>query len=220
MPVDDGVATNPVDIAILGNSIHSNAALGIDLSEEAVLGAELGGIITLAAFAGDGVSPNDNSKDLDECGLGPNDSGCPNNLQNFPKLNSATGDDDELEAQGELNSEPGKTYRIDFYLNDEVDASGNGEGQTPLGFILVDTDASGSAGFDVELERGDDDSDDEDLEGDYLTATATEMVDDGQGGSVPGSTSEFSAAIQITDDEDDDDEDDDEDSDDEDSDDD
>ena len=63
--------------SVLGNSIHSNAGLGIDLSF-------------------DGVTPND---------AGDADPG-PNNLQNFPELTSAS-PDNSTTVRGTLDTQPG-----------------------------------------------------------------------------------------------------------------
>lgn len=102
--------------AILGNSIHSNGALGIDLNE-------------------DGVTPND--------ALDP-DVG-PNNLQNFAVLSSALTNEEGLRVQGTLESTPNTAFRIEFFSSAAGDVSGYGEGQSYLGFADVTTDALGNA---------------------------------------------------------------------------
>lgn len=86
---------------IAGNSIFSNAELGIDLNA-------------------DEVTPND-PDDLD---VGPN------GLQNYPILNSATFDGTDLTVELELNSNTGpfQSYDLHFYANTECDSSGYGEG--------------------------------------------------------------------------------------------
>ena len=106
--------------SIRGNSIFSNAALGIDL-------------------AGDGVTPND------DCDT---DSG-PNNLQNYPVLTSITATSGNVNIIGTLNGAEGTTFRLEFFGNDAVDPSFFGEGQVFLGFANVTTDASCNAAFDV-----------------------------------------------------------------------
>ncbi|MCA9507913.1 MAG: right-handed parallel beta-helix repeat-containing protein [Myxococcales bacterium] len=103
---------------ILGNSIHSNSLLGIDLDN-------------------DGVSLNDS---LDS------DTG-PNNLQNFAVLSSATTNEHGLIVKGTLSSTPSSAYRVEFFANTVADASGYGEGQNYIGFIDVTTDALGEASF-------------------------------------------------------------------------
>jgi RTX calcium-binding nonapeptide repeat (4 copies) len=101
----------------LGNSIHSNGELGIDLNS-------------------DGPTPND-SQDAD--------SG-PNGLQNFPVLGSVTSSASGTVITGTLNAKPNTSHRIEFFA-DAADPSGFGEGQTFLGISNVTTDASGNASF-------------------------------------------------------------------------
>jgi photosystem II stability/assembly factor-like uncharacterized protein len=103
---------------ILGNSIFSNGALGIELSPA-------------------GVTAND---------AGDADTGA-NNLQNFPLLTSATSSGGNTTIQGTLNSTPGTSFRIELFSNASCDASGNGEGQVLLGFKKVNTDGAGNATF-------------------------------------------------------------------------
>jgi hypothetical protein len=111
---------SPTGIAVLGNSIHSNGSLGIDLN-------------------GDGVTPND---------AGDADTGA-NNLQNHPLINLVTISNGNATIAGTLNSTPSSTFRLEFFANDSVDPSGFGEGQTFLGFTNVTTDTSGNAPYNV-----------------------------------------------------------------------
>ena len=114
--------------AILGNIIHSNgttaAHLGIDLNE-------------------DGVTTND---------AGDADTG-PNNRQNFPVLSSSDADATQITIDGSLNSTASTNFRIEFFSSATADPSGNGEGQTYLGFTTVTTDGSGNATFNVTLKK-------------------------------------------------------------------
>jgi hypothetical protein len=103
---------------ISGNSIFSNARLGIDLSP---------------SF--EGVTPND-ERDGD---VGPN------RLQNFPLITRATSIGASTVVLFTLNSEPGTRYRIEFFSSPLPDASGYGEGRTFLGTTSVTTDANGNA---------------------------------------------------------------------------
>ena len=104
--------------AFLGNSIHSNVGLGIDLNN-------------------DGPTPNDA---LDA------DSG-PNGLQNSPVLNSATTGAAGAAVAGTLDAAANTSYRVEFFASGAADPSGFGEGETFLGFVLVATDAAGKAYF-------------------------------------------------------------------------
>jgi hypothetical protein len=102
--------------AINGNSIHSNALLGIDIR------------------ANTGVTAND-----------PTDAdGGPNRRQNFPVITSAVNVAGIVTVNFTLNSTPNTTFRIEFFANTAADPSGNGEGQVFLGFVDVTTDAAGA----------------------------------------------------------------------------
>lgn len=104
---DDGVAVvvnASVRNAILQNSIHSNAGLGIDL------------------LGSDGVNANDA---LDA------DAG-PNNLQNFPVLTFAASNSSHTIIRGTFNSTPSTAFTVRYYASTYCDPSGNGEGQTYL----------------------------------------------------------------------------------------
>lgn len=125
---DDGVQVGTVGDAtttrngLLGNSISSNASLGIDLQ---------------------GL----NAVDVNDTGDG--DIGG-NNLQNFPVLTSALSAT-RVAIGGVLNSGANRQHRLEFFANTTCDASGNGEGQTFIGTASVTTDAAGNAAFNVSL---------------------------------------------------------------------
>ncbi len=104
---------------ILGNAIHSNGELGIDLGPS-------------GTPAGNGVTGND------PC---DGDVG-PNNLQNFPVLTSAVLTGGSVTISGALNSSANGTFRLEFFSNTICDASGNGEGQSFLGATTVSTNAT------------------------------------------------------------------------------
>ncbi len=137
---------------IQGNSIFSNAGLGIDL---------------LPA----GVTPNDD---------GDGDSG-PNYLQNFPVLTSAVSGGSRTRVEGTLNSAPDTSFTLEFFANSACDASGYGEGETPLGTAVVTTDGGGNAGFNVTFATVV-------PAGQFITATAT---------NPNNNTSEFSQCVQV-----------------------
>jgi hypothetical protein len=105
---------------IVGNSIHSNSELGIDL-------------------APDGVTAND---------VLDTDTGA-NTLQNYPVLSAAVTYGDPVVISGNLDSTSDTGIFIDFYANDEVDDSGYGEGQTYLGRHTITTGADGQSSFTV-----------------------------------------------------------------------
>jgi hypothetical protein len=119
-----GIANNStfVQNTLLGNSIFSNSALGIDLGF-------------------DGVTLND---------AGDDDTG-PNNLQNFPIITSVSIPDDNssVTISGTLESKSTTTFRLEFFSNPAADNSGFGEGKTFLGSTDVTTDADGTATYDA-----------------------------------------------------------------------
>ena len=114
----------------------------------------------------------------------PNDAGDPdpgaNLLQNFPLLSSIVLDASATQVQGSLNSLPSTNYRIEFFANLVCDASGNGQGQRPLGFADRATDPGGNVAFVAALPVA--------AKGPWITATATDAA---------GNTSEFSACIPV-----------------------
>jgi CSLREA domain-containing protein len=120
--IQSGQGFDPIGDAILGNSIFSNTAIGIDLG-------------------GDGVTPND---------TGDGDMG-PNRQQNFPVLTSAGVSASGTQIQGTLSSTPLTTFRLEFFAIGACDPSGNGEGQILLGSAPVTTDGNGTAAIDVQL---------------------------------------------------------------------
>ena len=117
------LVTSGTGNSIRGNSIFSNAGLGIDL-----------GAVTFP-IGPNGVTAND-----------PNDadSGA-NNLQNFPLLTSVTSVGSNTTIQGSLNSTPNTTFQIDFYTSAALDPTGNGEGAQFLNTTSVTTDGNGNA---------------------------------------------------------------------------
>ncbi len=114
----DGVnIVNGSGDAVLGNLIHSNAGLGIDLGTS-------------------GVTAND---------AGDADSGA-NNLQNFPLLTSAQViSGTQVVLVGSINSTASSFFRVEFFASIAANASGYGEAQRYLGFANVTTDGSGNA---------------------------------------------------------------------------
>jgi T5SS/PEP-CTERM-associated repeat protein len=139
-------------LGMLGNLIYGNASLGIDLGSN-------------------GRSDND---------AGDSDGGA-NLLQNFPIISGVALDGGFATLSGTLNSSTNAVYRLEFFSNPSCDASGNGEGQTFLGFTNVTTDASGNANFAVTLANPGG--------GAVFTATATD---------TNGNTSEFSACASVS----------------------
>jgi len=138
--------------AVLGNSIFANAGLGIDLGAN-------------------GPTAND-AGDAD---------GGPNNLQNYPILTDVRSSLGSTVIEGQLNSTPLTTYRLEFFLSDSADPSGYGEGVTYLGFTLVSLNETGSGSFAVYFPVSA-------TYTQYVTATAT---------ALSGDSSEFSPVFPV-----------------------
>ncbi len=146
--------------SIRGNSIHSNGALGIGLRGDTELAP-------LPNNAGD--APR-----------------WANEGRNYPVLMNAQVAWGYLTVQGVMDTLPNLGLSLDFYANDAVDPSGNGEGRRYLGtwsftmpsFVgpgYVFTAQIPASGLDVNVS-------------DLITATATDQS---------GNTSEFSGAVSV-----------------------
>jgi hypothetical protein len=124
------------------------------------------------------------ARPLEPAGVTANDAGDAdsgaNGLQNFPVLSSATSTGSTTNVLGSLSSAAATQYRIEFFSSSACDASGNGQGQTFLGFASVTTNASGLALIDATLSIP--------APGPQITATATDPT---------GNTSEFSACVVL-----------------------
>jgi hypothetical protein len=115
----------------------------------------------------------------------------PNLLQNYPVLASARTTKDTRVA-GKLASTRFTTFLIDFYANTQADPSGFGEGQRWLGSTQVTTNDLGEAGFSAVVAPAE--------LGEFVTATATRLVDDDGDPATPllaRDTSEFSQAVEV-----------------------
>ncbi len=148
----DGVLVRQFDqpgatsgMGILGNSIFSNAGLGIDLHDTFVPPCPEEEDEECPQpepnAANDGVTPND---------AGDPDAG-PNDVQNFPVITSATTSGTATTISGTLNSTAGTTFRLEFFANESCNAAAPndfGEGRTFIGSAPVTTNAnSGNASF-------------------------------------------------------------------------
>lgn len=122
--------TTPIGNSILSHlnsgptrRIYSNGGLGISLT------------------SGTGPLPND---------PGDADSRV-NNQQNYPELFVAIAGGGNTNIQGILNSTPSSSFTLHFYSSQACHSSNSGEGETFIGTANVATDASGIAGFNVNL---------------------------------------------------------------------
>ena len=137
------------------NNIHTNGGLGIDL-------------------ALDGVTPNDFAAPVD------GDAG-PNDLQNFPDIQSAQNDGTDTTISGTMSSEPSELYTIELFSTPECDGSSHGEGTTFLGSTTMTTNPTGGGPWSITVPTAV-------TGGHFVTATATDSI---------GSTSEFSRCIAV-----------------------
>jgi len=139
------------------NRIDENQGLGIDL----------GGDVVTANDAGDG------------------DAGA-NDLQNFPVLDSASGDGSGgVTIRGTLSSSPNTLFDIDFFHSPSCDGSGNGEGRTWFGGLSATTTPAGLIDFSNGLTF---------LGVGVPVGSAVTTIATNSG----GSTSEFSACVTVT----------------------
>ncbi|GAB4320941.1 MAG: hypothetical protein Kow0059_15410 [Candidatus Sumerlaeia bacterium] len=109
-------------VALLGNSILANTALGIDLE-------------------GDGVTPND---------PGDADQGA-NDLQNYPDLRLVGIRAGRLLVDGVLSAAPDADFRLEFFMNRDCDPARFGEGEAFIGTAAVHTGADGETVFSAYL---------------------------------------------------------------------
>lgn len=133
-----------------GNIIRQNS-----IFNNAGLGIDLGG---------DGVTQND-----------PGDPDLANNYQNFPVINDVT-----TSITGSLNSQPFRSYRLEFFSSNTADPSGYGEGRTFFHSLIVVTNGVGDATFSFPNPLP---------LGTYISATATDTI--------TYDTSEFSGYKQV-----------------------
>jgi CSLREA domain-containing protein len=151
------IAFNLMQGVYVGSGV-GNAIRGNSIHSNQLLGIDLGTV---------GVTAND-SKDKDTGA---------NNLQNFPVISSASAGTQRV--MGSLGSLVQTQFTIQFFASPTCDASGNGEGMTPIGTTTVTTSNSGSASFNVVVPL---------VAGQRVTATATDPA---------GNTSEFSPCFTV-----------------------
>jgi CSLREA domain-containing protein len=144
--------------SIRGNSIYLNNGLGISLSD--------GGGTKTSPLANDTLDA---------------DTGA-NNRQNYPILSGVSESGGTITVAGTLNSLANAQFNIDFYVSENADPSGSGEGQIFVGTQSVTTDANGDATISYNYSN---------IAGKpFTSATATNTA--------TGDTSEFSNAVLLT----------------------
>ena len=127
-----------------GNIIAFNSGPGVVIES----GANTNVILGNSIYSNSGLGI-----DLNNDGVSPNDAGDPDaGMQNFPVLTSAqVVSSTQLQVIGTLNSTANTNFRIEFFSNTTQDPSGQGEGQTYLGFANVNTNGAGNANFNTTL---------------------------------------------------------------------
>jgi trimeric autotransporter adhesin len=113
---------SPVGNSILGNTIYSNAKLGIDLGN-------------------DGPTPNTPGGAHNR----------PNDFQNYPVITSVVPGNETVTFGGTFNSTPNTTFLLQFFGNLHELTPGIFGGQVCMGSASVTTDALGNATFSVNL---------------------------------------------------------------------
>lgn len=179
----------PTDNAIIGNQIYGNIAggpiagalgLGIDIYQATKDTFTVPYDLVADTYTDLGI----NNNDVDDVDTGPN------NFMNFPILNNATQDGNNLSVNLDLDAADSivnNEYRVEFFANDTADPSGQGEGQTFLGFVNIANGDSQTAN--IVLPGG------TDLTGKVLSATTTARSASTISGF--GATSEFSPTENV-----------------------
>ncbi|GAA4671793.1 hypothetical protein Prum_074810 [Phytohabitans rumicis] len=145
----------------------NNAVTGNSIFDNAGLGIDL---IPVNVTANDGAPDSD---------AGPND------LQNHPVIFTAVTTPVATTITWSVDTMPLTQYRVEFFANGACDGSGHGEGRKFLGATLATTDANGKAAGITQTANT--------FAGASVVATATLVP----GGTVLGSTSEFSACLLV-----------------------
>jgi hypothetical protein len=142
-----------------GNTIAFNGAYGVDV------------------YSGTGYSILANSIFMNtRQGIFLNSANNANNNQAAPVLTGVSTSSSGTAISGTLQGAAGTTYRVEFFASASMDPSGDGQGQTYLGFASVPTNAGGNASFSAPFSTVV-------PTGEFISATATDPG---------GDTSEFS----------------------------
>lgn len=105
-----------------------------------------------------------------------------NNQQSAPTLTTIVATSNNTNIAGTLQSAPNTAYTIQLFSNNDLDPSGNAEGETALGQTRATTDASGFVAFSAIVSTPI-------QPGQIVTATATDPA---------GNTSEFSLGVTLS----------------------
>lgn len=177
-------------IGVIINGAISNRIGGSTASEANIVAFNTGvGVLVYGATAtgnaiqGNSIYANRSPGILLEPGGETNDAGDqdtgPNQLQNFPLLTAALTEFSGTTLTGTLNSQPNRTYRLEFFASTAADPGGSGAGQRFLGWTNAATDGAGVASFQFQSAT-------RVFDGEFFTATATDSN---------GNTSQFSPSL-------------------------
>lgn len=154
-----------------GVVVVNNLSVGNHITQNSIYdnGVELGGLGIDLALDGviDGVTPND---------PGDTDIG-PNNLMNYPVLDSALNTPGRLVVRGTIDTPNLMNVTLEFFANSAPDATGYGEGEIYLGEAKPNASGVFTAVLPAESP------------GMWISATATD---------IHGNTSEFALSIEAT----------------------
>jgi hypothetical protein len=156
--------TNPGE----GNLIPASVSRGVVVNDTCVNNSILGNSITASVIGidlkFDGVTPNDFGATLND----PSDADTgPNNLQNYPVINSVVPNGSNTVIDGTLRTEANKTYRIELFSNTACNISGFGGGRFFVAATNANTDATGNANFNFTIPTAS-------ITGGIFTATGTD----------------------------------------------
>jgi hypothetical protein len=189
--LDSSNAAQSNNNTIGATSIGSAGGNIIAHNGKGMLGFPLRGGVHIGSGVGNSVLSNlifDNDLsgiNLGEPGVTPNDTGDadtgPNNLQNFPIVNSAVRSNNNTVVQGVLNSVPASSYSLQFFSSNGCHSSGHGDAENLVGHTTLMTDDAGNAAFTVPLSSSV-------SIGQVISATATDST---------GNTSEFSTCVTV-----------------------
>ncbi len=154
-----------------GNVIAFNSGNGVEVDSG-----------TGNSILGNSISSNGGPVASGSLGIFLNSANNANDNQAFPVLTSVSSSSSGTTISGTLQSVASSTFRVELFANAAMDPSGDGQGQTYLGFATVSTDAGGNASFTATLSTVV-------PRGYFISATATNLS--------TGDTSQFSKDLVV-----------------------
>ena len=187
-----GVAASG-NVQIEQNTIAFNAGAGVSVSDSIDSHGQpippAGDLITSNSIFSNSGPGIDVSTDDITLGNTVNDSPDQDGIQNYPIVNSVAVSGTGTQAAGTIESKPSSNFRLEFFASAAREGDTIfGEGQSYLGSLDVKTDGNGLANYTVQLAALP-------VGQPYVTATATDITDDGSG--PRNNTSEFSPVAVI-----------------------